>query len=157
MKKKNSKIMLKGSVTIEASIIMPIIIIIIALLVYLSFFLYNRCIMTQMTYISALRGSLSEEDVVKTEQNIEMEEKELFGNKVLAIAKIHFDNKIKNTNITVTTNASMKFPFASYASQLKIKGNWNIMIKKKVEKIEALQFIRDCRKLEGLLEKNTAK
>lgn len=155
MKNKNNKNMLKGSITIEASIIMPIIIIIVALLVYLSFFLYNRCIITQMTYISALRGSLSEENLARVEQSIQIEEKELFSNKVLAIAKIQFDNEIKNKNITLTTNASMRFPFASYASQLKIKGNWNIIIKKNVEKIDALQFIRNCRKLDGLLEKNS--
>lgn len=44
--------------TVEASLIMPQIIFLIAVLLWLSFFLYDRCILTQDAYILAFRGSV---------------------------------------------------------------------------------------------------
>lgn len=39
--------------------VMPLVIFLITLLIYLSFFLYNRCIFSQDAYILAFRGSIS--------------------------------------------------------------------------------------------------
>ena len=47
---------IRGYITLEASIIMPFLIMIILFSVVFSFFLYNNCVVRQSSYISALRG-----------------------------------------------------------------------------------------------------
>lgn len=47
----------KGYMTVEASFIVPIVLIILVLIVKSSFFLYDRCVMSQDGYLLAFRGS----------------------------------------------------------------------------------------------------
>lgn len=56
MKTKKKKT-LGAYMTIEASLIIPMVIGILVSLVFLAFFLYNRCVLTQDMYILCLRGS----------------------------------------------------------------------------------------------------
>lgn len=65
--------MLKGSSTIEAALLMPMILTVIFMLLYLTLFLYTKAEFTRNAYISVLRGSQAEtqkpETRVKTAEN----------------------------------------------------------------------------------------
>lgn len=54
-------------ITLEATFIMPLTIMILISIIYMTFYLYNQCIMFQTSYLSALRGS----------QEIDKEDKEV--------------------------------------------------------------------------------
>lgn len=53
----------KGYMTLEASLVMPMVICVLVLIIYFSFYLYGRCVLSQDVYILAFRASQ-----VKTEQ-----------------------------------------------------------------------------------------
>ncbi|MEG1846853.1 MAG: TadE/TadG family type IV pilus assembly protein [Lachnospiraceae bacterium] len=140
----------KGSLTVEASIILPLVIIIIALLLYLSFFLYNRCVIAQMSYIAALRGSLSEEkDDRITEQNIRQEGTVLLNKRLLAQNSIRFDNTMASKEVTVSIVSHMRVPFTSLANEVGVRGTWRMEAGKTVKRIDPIDFIRGCRILEN--------
>ena len=46
-----------GYFTVEAALLLPIIIMIIVFMIFLSFYCYDRCILEQCAYAAALRGS----------------------------------------------------------------------------------------------------
>ena len=49
--------------TLEASLIVPMIICVFALLIYFSYYLYGRCILSQDSYILAFRASVADGEV----------------------------------------------------------------------------------------------
>ena len=49
--------------TLEASFIVPMIICVFALLIYFSYYLYGRCILSQDAYILAFRASVADEEI----------------------------------------------------------------------------------------------
>lgn len=54
----NNKRYLNGYMTIEASLIIPLVIGIYFLLIFTSFYLYNKCVLAQDTYIKCYRASV---------------------------------------------------------------------------------------------------
>lgn len=153
---KNEKESKKGSLTIEASIIIPIIIIVVLMLIYISFFLYDRCIITQKTYVAAFRGSMYEEGVTDPVLDrvgyMEREKNFLYQNKLIAAQGGHTDYDIQNRSITVCTKAYIKIPFSLLLKKQGLYNGWKIEEQKKANIIKEIQFIRNCRKLEKIIK-----
>lgn len=65
--------------------LMPMVILLFVIIFYLTFYLYNRCIAAQDTYILAFRGALlcGEEDEIVT-QYVQSEGSRQYGNKYIA-------------------------------------------------------------------------
>jgi len=53
----NKKMMIKAYMTVEASFLLPCVVIILIISIYWTFYMYNKCVVYQDCYISALRGS----------------------------------------------------------------------------------------------------
>lgn len=88
--------------TVEAAMLMPAVILLMALLLYISFFLYNRCVLSQDAYILAFRGSIHRE----TERNdlqeyIEESAKNQFGNKYIGMKLLEKSPEVSNKKVTV--------------------------------------------------------
>ena len=49
--------------TLEAAFIVPMIICVFALLIYFSYYLYGRCVLSQDSYILAFRASIADEEI----------------------------------------------------------------------------------------------
>ncbi len=145
----------KGSFTIEASIIIPIIIMITVMILYISFFLYNRCIISQKCYIIAFRGSMYEDGftdpVLDRFGFIEREKEALFGNKLIAIKSFHTKSDIQDKSIVVLTEAYIKVPFSLLLKRQGFYTGWIIKEQKKANIIKEIDFIRNCRKLEKII------
>lgn len=55
--KKKRRLLLNGYFTIEASLLLPVVTVLILVVCIICFYLYNSCVVYQACYISALRGS----------------------------------------------------------------------------------------------------
>lgn len=141
----------KGSSTIEASLIMPFILTIIVLLVYLSFFLYNRVELTADAYLCALRGSRMEQDNAKeTYQRMKKESKRLIKGNLLWADSCREEMKVKGNTIHVTYSMSIQIPGKVIFDRAFNNNTWNYTITKKVKKLQPVSFIRKCRKLTSI-------
>ncbi|TCL54285.1 hypothetical protein EDD76_12155 [Kineothrix alysoides] len=82
--------------------LIPTIILLIALLIYLSFFLYNRCILSQDAYLLAFRGSIrKQEDESAVRGYIEQLGKEQFGNKYIGMRQLEKSLEISDKKVVV--------------------------------------------------------
>ncbi len=91
-----------GYLTVEASMIMPLVIFLMALLIYLTFFLYNRCVLSQDAYILAFRGSISDkEGESEILEYLEESAGIQFGNKYVGMKDLHKSITISNKSVTV--------------------------------------------------------
>lgn len=149
------KKLLKGSLTIEATIIVPLILILIITMIYISFYLYNRCIIAQNSYITALRGSLYKEDVSAPEYDrnnyMKRENSSLNGKKLIGVKNYHFKCMIQDKSIIIDTRASIKVPFA-LLSKNGFQNEWVIREQKKSKIIKEIDIIRNYRKMQRLVK-----
>lgn len=145
---------LRGSFTIEAAIIMPIIIIIMVMLIYLGFFQYNRCVMTQKTYVAALRGAIYDEqlegNILERNRYTETELKNLYGTKILAARGFRSRVEMDNKEVKVHSDTSVKVPFVMLLRNQGYKNGWQIQVEKQVSIYKEIEFIRACRKVEKI-------
>lgn len=133
-KKKN--FMRKGSHTIEAAFIMPVIISAVGMIIYLALFLYDYNLMAQSAYLVAFRGSNQESDKELVKEEIQKQEHELFSGKLfLGKSKIEeIDTSLNKTEVTYQYND-------------------NLLITKEVTHFRPVDFIRICRTAEKLISK----
>lgn len=146
----NRKKMIKGSFTIEAAIIMPIIIIITVMLIYLSFYLYNACLLSQTSYQSALRGSLREGEGTEMEQCMQEAQKEISNKRLPALSEICFTNEVKGKEVSVDIYAGIHFPLFHKSDGSVKNAVRGFTVRHRAEKVDAISFIRACRKIEGI-------
>lgn len=145
---------IKGSSTIETSLIMPMILTIFSFLIYLSFFLYNRVEITADAYACALRGSQMEQETAKeTYQFMKEESAKLMDGNLLAVKKYGEQIKVKGDDIQVTYNVSIQVPGEVILSNLFKDNSWDYTITKKTKKLQPVLFIRNCRKISNIDKK----
>lgn len=84
--------------------IMPVVILLTGMVFYLTFYLYNRCVAAQDTYLLAFRGSLCcGKDNGTVERYLAEESRKQYGEKY--IATVHWNSKTEVTGKTVTVAA----------------------------------------------------
>lgn len=86
-----------GYMTVEASLIMPMVLCVYTVLIYAGFFLYNRCIATQDAYVLCARESVHKDDSLWSYPDgsvIREQEADQAGDKYLAI-------KSRSTNVSI--------------------------------------------------------
>lgn len=132
----NEKIMLNGSHTIEMALIMPMILGTIWCIIYLTFLLYDRNLMEQSTYLAAFRGSKQEEVKTLIEQEVRKEGLELTSGKLLM-------GKSKMDKMDISLNKT----------EVTYRYNENLTITREVLHFQPVDYIRNCRKVEKLLDK----
>ena len=140
----NKKI--KGYFTVEASMIIPLVIFLIAFLFYLSFFLYNRCVLSQDAYILAFRGSVRcKEENVEVEKYIEKNSKKQFGVKYMGLDGPYKSMGVNSKKIRVIAEGKMK---VSFIKNFDLSNTWSLKVVREAERICPVDYIRKIRLLE---------
>lgn len=88
--------------------IMSMVLFLISFIFYVTFYMYNRCIIAQDAYILAYRGSLcGMEDAQEIQQYIINSENEKFGNKYICTDNIVNEVHVDNQRVRVKASGSM--------------------------------------------------
>ncbi len=134
--------------TVEASLLISIVIGVILLVVYLLFFQYDRCLMEHTTGALGMRGcTLQIED--KEHLLIELVEYgEQKDGRYLAWSMEDVVVQLKGNSVFVKRDGKLRFPFRS---MMLWSGDreWESSIAFKNYRIEPVEFIRNCRKVLG--------
>jgi hypothetical protein len=149
MKKK----ILKGSYTIEASLLLPMILSIIMILMFLSFYVHDRCILYSIAYTAALRGSEVQSDEEKIFREVEESSNKLLENKLLVTRNVNTDIKISSKDIAVSYQGDFQIPIGTILIKNLRKGNIQINAIGKAKRTDSIQFIRECRVIETIVQK----
>ncbi len=134
----------QGSFTVEASLLLPMIIFLIFNLLFLSFFLYDQCTILQGCYCTAL----CTERAIGTEEEknaVALEKYKWSVRKKAVAANISEDINVQNGSVTVETMFSMKAPGRYFFQSI-----WNGRQKQTADQWEPVTFIRKCRKAETI-------
>ena len=137
------KRMTRGYMTVEASFIVTWTIFLFVLLIYLSFYSYDKCVLFQDAYAVCFRGSIQKkEEQVVPYINAHMEEQ--FGSKYFGVGQVH-GTVDKNGNTTsVTGECQVKVPVRQMFTR-DDKAGWLISTQARSQIINPSKVIRRCR------------
>lgn len=134
--------------TVEASLVIPLILGGIIFVLYIGFYLYNFVTVKQVAYIAALRGSqMKETSSTEIENFVKQQVDELLLGQILAKESIKKEVEVFTGSIKVKIYTSVKIPFAGL---LFITDNfWEIRGESWVNRTEPIEIIRGVRKING--------
>ena len=139
-----------GYMTLEASFIMPITVILITALMYLSFYLYTVAFLNQAAYIAAFRASLCDEGNAEADAAAARELDKLLKESVLPIKGLEKQINVSAVSVGVSLQANLALPAPGL--QLISQKEWDITAEKKVLIRDAAAFIRAARRIGDFIE-----
>ncbi|MBR4831614.1 MAG: hypothetical protein IKZ97_03205 [Butyrivibrio sp.] len=138
----------KGYMTLEATLVVPMIICVFALLIYFSYYLYGRCILSQDTYILAFRASVSGEaaEAVVSEKKERVMGRKYFGAEKPSVSVSTAGKDIRVYGKTKVRSRAMGNYF------LKPKAGWDYEAAGKARKLEQVKHVRTVKRLKDIGE-----
>jgi CRISPR/Cas system CSM-associated protein Csm3 (group 7 of RAMP superfamily) len=145
---------LKASFTIEAALLMPLIIGTIVVLLYMSFFLHDNAVITEGTILLANRYT-NERKLTNTQikQKIINEKQQSIESKVLAAKNIATAVEVNDKKISITCNATFEFPSMYLIRQIFNQRTLSITTTKTINRANPVAFIRNCRTIEHVIKR----
>lgn len=134
--------------TVEASLLISIIIGVILLVVYLLFFQYDRCLMEHTTGVLGVRGctlQITDKERLLIEL---MEYSEQKDKRYLAWDMDEVIVELKGNSVFVKRDGKLRFPFRSMMFWDGDRG-WESSVVFKNYRVKPVEFIRNCRKVLG--------
>lgn len=129
----------RGSFTIEAAVIMSFLVFVITGLLFLSFFLYDRCVVERTAAMAALRGSevIWEDDHIRY-QRADGAVSEILTGRLLGADFVEKSVKVSGNQVSVSL--SLKFKWWDFQTEVEKKA------------MNPVLFIRNCRKGLNLIQ-----
>lgn len=134
--------------TVEATLVVPMIFVGIIFTIYLGLYLYNASTIKQAAYIAALRGSqltgVSSETI---ENYVEQQLEELLDDQILARGNVQMEIKVSSQKVRVRIMTDMSMPFTQFLSSA--INLWTIESETEAVRINPVDIIRNVRKADG--------
>lgn len=137
----------EGYFTVEAAMVLPLVLGIITLVIYLLFFQYNRCLQEQDIGILALRGRiLQTENNEERMQQLGEQANHMYREKYIAWEYGTIAWKLEKGTVNVTQSSHVKFPFGGRNNVIE---TWETTADYSNQILSPVSFIRNCRKVTG--------
>ena len=141
----------KGYMTLEASLLMPMVICVFALLIYFTYYLYGRCVLSEDAYILAFRAGVSDRGGAPYDPAGFVAERsgDVAGKKYFGSAKPVFETTISGKDIRVVGKSASKHR-AMGRYFLKPSGSWEYEAAGRATKREYAGHIRTLTRLRDI-------
>lgn len=134
----------RGYMTIEATMIMPLIIVGIVFIIYVGFYLYDVSVIRQISYVAALRASRQTDFTsAQMEQYAKNQLKELIDKRLLAVETWRDEIKVNSRTVRISVSAAVQMPFSGFISEK--LDLWRIESEAEVTRINPVKYIRTLR------------
>lgn len=114
-----------GYMTVEAAFIIPWTIFIIAWLIYLGYFEYDRCLLFQDNYILASQASAQIKTRTEKQSWLSANIPERTGNKYMGTSRVNMEGYVSGSRIKMTSSHKVSHPLSFHDGFIP-EGNWNI-------------------------------
>ena len=133
----------KGYMTVEAAFVITWTVFLFVLLIYLSFYSYDKCVLFQDAYTVCFKGSIQkEENQVVPYITAHMQEQ--FGKKYFGVGKVQGTVDRNGNTTSVTGECQVKVPIRQFFT-MHDRAGWKIKTKAKAQIINPTKVIRKCR------------
>ena len=132
----------KGYLTLEASYVMPIVLLLYVLIILSGFYLYDRCVISQNNSLLALRGSRFTDAADYYGEVIYGDMKMGSCDESYLMARLDYKERFYPFYTSVSKSVSIQDGEIVIATE----GTYNLSITKKAEQINPIQIIREVRR-----------
>lgn len=138
----------KGMMTIEACILIPIIIMISLLVIWLGFFLYNKTLLMECAGIAAIRGSqMAEADNEALASAAAARAEELLSQKTVAMEIQDIIVSVDYGAVTVKIRGVMQIPEAIFLLDIYQDDGWEIYVEQTAERLRSCSILRTIERI----------
>lgn len=132
--------------TVEASFILPIVMLFTVMMIFLSFYSYDRCVLEHSAYEAALRGTYSH---IKTADEAASLARtaaaKLVEGKLFAMHDFKYDVAVDADKVTVHYSCVVNMPLMTWLSQYISDIDLTLDISRSAVRHRPARFVRDCR------------
>ncbi len=141
----------KGYMTLEASLLMPMVICVLTLLIYFTYYLYGRCIISEDSYILAFRATISDKGGAPYDPEGYVVEKasDVAGKKYFGSEKPQFTPETSGKDVRVVGKSGTRHR-AMGRYFLKPSGSWGFEAAGRATKRQYTRHIRILTRLSDL-------
>lgn len=152
---KNMKIQqAEGYLTVEAALILPMLIAAILFVIYILVFQYDRCLLEQDLGAMALWGSsVEEEDTRNLEEMAKERMRALYRDKYVAWEFMNLQARLEKNCFAAEGSGRLALPAFAF-SQWSDGGIWRTGTTYEYRRLSPVAFIRLCRGLKNLVQEN---
>lgn len=135
--------------TVEAALVLPVVISILLFIIYILFYQYDRCLLEQDMGAMALWGSLEEaDDAGELQEKAERRMTELYREKYMAWSFAELEAGLERNRFSVKGAGSLTFPLPGF--NFWGGGNiWGARAEYGYTRLSPVTFIRLCHKFMG--------
>ena len=131
--------------TVEAAMVLPIVVGVVVFVIYLLFFQYDRCLMEQNTGMLALRACTMPVKDNEERMRMLMEDTSKADERYLVWTLEDAVMKFKGNQIQIERSGMLRCPFQGLLGL--DNADWKSHISYENYRIEPVEFIRNCRKV----------
>lgn len=137
----------KGSYTVEAALVMPLVLGIVFIILGLTFYLHDYNILYEYTNRMAQKYILERQHT--NEEISQTLSEELNDDMLMITENASFDVRVKKGSIKIECNADINKPQTANILFWNKKNYVNISMKKTAKRINQVDFIRKCRRIDS--------
>ncbi len=142
--------MVKGYMTIEASFIVSWTVFLFVLLIYLSFYSYDKCVLFQDAYAVCFRGSIQKKEN-QVVPYISSHMQEQFGRKYFGVGQVQGSVDRNGNTTSIVGECQVKVPIKQIFT-MHDKAGWKISTRARAQIINPTKVIRRCRWVGNILK-----
>lgn len=132
--------------TVEAALILPMVMLFTTMMIFLAFYSYDRCILEHSAYEAALRGTSSH---IKTAEEAytqaRMAAGRLVEEKLFAVKDFHYNISVEANAVTVSYHCIINMPFILWLGEYVSDVDMALDISRSARRYRQTRTIRDCR------------
>ena len=149
---RNNKRYLNAYFTVEAALILPLVMLFTTMMIFLAFYSYDRCIMEQSAYEAAICGASNHIKEAKIAQKeVKKAAAGLIEGKLFAISDVTCEVKVNANDVIVSYSGNVNMPFVTWLSEYISDTDFSINVSQKARRSHQTKTIRSCRVLNRLI------
>jgi hypothetical protein len=137
--------------TVEASLVVPVVICVFAVIIYFSNYLYDRCVLAQDCYVLAFRATSSANNRMYDDPGEYVMEKsaKVAGKKYFGCSRPYFKAIVKGSTVEVGGHVSVKHAMTGSFASLS-RSSWEIDVTQRAKKRDYAGHIRTIKRLRDI-------
>ena len=138
--------------SVEAALLLPVVMLCTVMMIFLAFYSYDRCVMEHSAYEAALRGTSSHfRTAGEAESAARTAAARLVEGKLFAMRDFSYDVTVDAGSVTVTYHCTVNMPFVTWLGEYVSGIDMTLDISRRARRLRPARTIRDCRILNGLI------
>ena len=132
--------------TVEAALLIPMVMLFTVMMIFLAFYSYDRCILEHSAYEAALRGTSNHFDTADEAKNAaQSAAARLIEGKLFAMHDFSYSVFVDADKVTVNYHCVVNMPFVTWLSEYVSGIDLTLDISRSARRCRQTRMIRDCR------------